>query len=88
MSKGKGPLSKLYNVVINSVDKFVPQFARPLWEADAGIIGKPQFKTLSTNCSHNLQDQKLFFSGLQWASGYVFIICFIICFYYMCMKVS
>lgn len=37
MSKGKGPLSKLYNVVINSVDKFVPQVVRPLWEADAGV---------------------------------------------------
>lgn len=36
MSKGRGPLSALYNVVINSVDKVVPQVARPLWESAAG----------------------------------------------------
>ncbi|KAH8390861.1 hypothetical protein KR215_001020 [Drosophila sulfurigaster] len=36
MSKGRGPLSALYNTVINSVDKVVPQVARPFWEAPAG----------------------------------------------------
>ncbi|EDV99295.1 mitochondrial pyruvate carrier 2 [Drosophila grimshawi] len=36
MSKGTGPLSKLYNAVINSVDKVVPQAVRPLWESPAG----------------------------------------------------
>ncbi|EDW64344.1 mitochondrial pyruvate carrier 2 [Drosophila virilis] len=36
MSKGKGPLSKLYNLIIHSVDNVVPQVARPLWEAPAG----------------------------------------------------
>lgn len=36
MSKGTGPLSKIYNGIIGSVDKVVPQLARPLWEAPAG----------------------------------------------------
>ncbi|XP_030241435.1 mitochondrial pyruvate carrier 2 isoform X2 [Drosophila navojoa] len=36
MSKGKGPLSKLYNVIINSVDVIVPQSMRPFWESPAG----------------------------------------------------
>ncbi|ALC39793.1 CG32832 [Drosophila busckii] len=36
MSKGTGPLSKIYNVVIFSIDKIVPGAARPLWEAPAG----------------------------------------------------
>ncbi|XP_034472479.1 mitochondrial pyruvate carrier 2 [Drosophila innubila] len=36
MSKGKGPLSALYNAVINSVDVIVPQVARPFWESPAG----------------------------------------------------
>ncbi|XP_023173420.1 mitochondrial pyruvate carrier 2 [Drosophila hydei] len=36
MTKGTGPLSKVYNVVINSVDKVVPQAARPFWEAPTG----------------------------------------------------
>lgn len=37
MTKGTGPLSKVYNVVINSVDKVVPQAARPFWEAPTGV---------------------------------------------------
>ncbi|KAL7741021.1 hypothetical protein ACLKA6_013459 [Drosophila palustris] len=36
MSKGRGPLSALYNAVINSVDVMVPQVARPFWESPAG----------------------------------------------------
>ncbi|XP_064535280.1 mitochondrial pyruvate carrier 2-like [Drosophila montana] len=36
MSKGTGPLSKLYNLIIHSVDNVVPQAARPLWESPAG----------------------------------------------------
>ncbi|EDW64343.1 mitochondrial pyruvate carrier 2 [Drosophila virilis] len=36
MSKGKGPLSLLYNGIINAVDKVVPTGARPLWESPAG----------------------------------------------------
>ncbi|SPP82257.1 mitochondrial pyruvate carrier 2-like [Drosophila guanche] len=36
MSKGTGPLSKLYNVIILSVDKFVPKSAQPLWQSPAG----------------------------------------------------
>ncbi|KAH8282110.1 hypothetical protein KR054_005490 [Drosophila jambulina] len=36
MSKGSGPLSKLYNVIIQSVDHFVPQSMQPLWTSPAG----------------------------------------------------
>ncbi|KAH8271691.1 hypothetical protein KR044_001184 [Drosophila immigrans] len=36
MSKGRGPLSALYNTVINSVDQIVPNVARPFWESAAG----------------------------------------------------
>ncbi|KAH8246362.1 hypothetical protein KR038_005100 [Drosophila bunnanda] len=36
MSKGSGPLSKLYNVIITSVDPFVPQSMQPFWTSPAG----------------------------------------------------
>ncbi|XP_022229142.2 mitochondrial pyruvate carrier 2-like [Drosophila obscura] len=36
MSKGTGPLSKLYNVIIHSVDKIVPKGAQPFWQSPAG----------------------------------------------------
>ncbi|KAH8412447.1 hypothetical protein KR009_002299 [Drosophila setifemur] len=36
MSKGPGPLSKLYNVTINTAEKFVPNALQPLWQAPAG----------------------------------------------------
>ncbi|KAH8325672.1 hypothetical protein KR067_003862 [Drosophila pandora] len=36
MSRGTGPLSKLYNAMVNSVDKFVPNALQPLWQSPAG----------------------------------------------------
>lgn len=33
-----GVLSKLYHLVINSVDKRVPSKLRPIWEHAAGIL--------------------------------------------------
>ncbi|XP_039481438.1 mitochondrial pyruvate carrier 2 [Drosophila santomea] len=36
MSKGTGPLSKLYNITIGTVDKFVPTAVQPLWQSPAG----------------------------------------------------
>ncbi|KAH8365021.1 mitochondrial pyruvate carrier 2-like [Drosophila serrata] len=36
MSKGSGPLSKLYNVIISSVDVLVPQSMQPFWTSPAG----------------------------------------------------
>ncbi|KAH8282111.1 hypothetical protein KR054_005491 [Drosophila jambulina] len=36
MSKNPGPLSKLYNAIIKSVDPFVPQILQPLWTSPAG----------------------------------------------------
>ncbi|XP_030383406.1 mitochondrial pyruvate carrier 2-like [Scaptodrosophila lebanonensis] len=36
MSKGTGPLSTLYNSIINNVGKVVPAPLTPLWESPAG----------------------------------------------------
>ncbi|KAH8353515.1 hypothetical protein KR084_011529 [Drosophila pseudotakahashii] len=36
MSKGPGPLSKLYNATISAVDKIVPNAVQPLWQSPAG----------------------------------------------------
>jgi len=36
MSKGTGPLSKLYNATISAVDKVVPNAVQPLWQSPAG----------------------------------------------------
>ncbi|XP_017056549.1 mitochondrial pyruvate carrier 2 [Drosophila ficusphila] len=48
MSKGTGPLSKLYNVVIHSVEKVVPKAAQPFWQSPAGprtvFFWAPMFK--------------------------------------------
>ncbi|XP_070138799.1 uncharacterized protein [Drosophila bipectinata] len=35
MSKGMGLLSKLYNAIVTSVDKFVPNRLKPFWESPA-----------------------------------------------------
>ncbi|XP_017086692.1 mitochondrial pyruvate carrier 2 [Drosophila eugracilis] len=48
MSKGTGPLSKLYNATISAVDKVVPVAAQPLWNSPAGprtvFFWAPAFK--------------------------------------------
>ncbi|KAH8307918.1 mitochondrial pyruvate carrier 2-like [Drosophila kikkawai] len=36
MSRGSGPLSKFYNVIINSLDPLVPQSMQPFWTSPAG----------------------------------------------------
>ncbi|KAH8335829.1 hypothetical protein KR074_008133 [Drosophila pseudoananassae] len=36
MSKGTGPLSKLYNAIVTTVDKVVPNALQPFWESPAG----------------------------------------------------
>ncbi|XP_070070759.1 mitochondrial pyruvate carrier 2-like [Drosophila takahashii] len=36
MSKGTGPLSKLYNATISAVDKIVPNAVQPLWQSPVG----------------------------------------------------
>ncbi|KPU73421.1 uncharacterized protein Dana_GF27471 [Drosophila ananassae] len=50
MSRGTGPLSKLYNAIVNSVDKFVPNALQPLWQSPAGpktvFFWGPSFKWL------------------------------------------
>eukprot|EP00099_Drosophila_melanogaster_P011682 NP_001285999.1 uncharacterized protein Dmel_CG32832, isoform B [Drosophila melanogaster] len=48
MSKGTGPLSKLYNITISTIDKFVPGAVQPLWQSPAGprtvFFWAPAFK--------------------------------------------
>ncbi|XP_016963946.1 mitochondrial pyruvate carrier 2 [Drosophila biarmipes] len=48
MSKGTGPLSKLYNATVSAVDKFVPSAAQPFWQSPAGprtvFFWAPAFK--------------------------------------------
>ncbi|KAH8365018.1 hypothetical protein KR200_008508 [Drosophila serrata] len=44
MSKGSGPLSKMYNVIINSVDPFIPQSLQPFWTSEAVFFWGPFFK--------------------------------------------
>ncbi|XP_017097184.2 mitochondrial pyruvate carrier 2-like isoform X1 [Drosophila bipectinata] len=50
MSKGMGLLSKLYNAIVTSVDKFVPNRLKPFWESPAGpktvFFWGPTFKWL------------------------------------------
>nr|XP_016932265.1 mitochondrial pyruvate carrier 2 [Drosophila suzukii] len=48
MSKGTGPLSKLYNATISAVEKVVPNAMQPLWQSPAGprtvFFWAPAFK--------------------------------------------
>ncbi|XP_016989434.1 mitochondrial pyruvate carrier 3 isoform X1 [Drosophila rhopaloa] len=48
MSKGTGPLSKLYNATISAVDKIVPSAMQPLWQSPVGprtvFFWAPMFK--------------------------------------------
>lgn len=52
MTKERGPFSKLYNAVILSADKVVPQVARPFWEAPAGVQ-IPAISWLISSYQHN-----------------------------------